>query len=53
MTAGTLTLVEGSTSVYAVVGGTGTCRNARGEVSVKLGPFVGPHEGTLTLILNP
>ena len=51
--AGTLMLVEGSTSVFAVVGGTGTYRNARGDATVKLGPFVGPHEVTGALILKP
>ena len=53
LAAGTLTLVEGSTSLVGVVGGTGAYRNARGEVSAKLGPLVGPHEVTITLILNP
>ena len=53
MGAGELTLVEGTTSTFAVVGGTGTYRNARGDASVDLGPAVGPHEVTVNLILNP
>lgn len=52
MTAGTLTLVEGTTSVAAVVGGTGGYRSVRGEASVHLGPFEGPHEVTYELILQ-
>jgi allene oxide cyclase-like protein len=51
--AGTLTLVEGSTSTFAIVGGTGPYRTARGDVIVKLGPFQGPHDVTVNLILNP
>ena len=50
--AGSLTLVEGSTSVFAVVGGTSAYRNARGDATLKLGPFVGPHEVTSALILK-
>jgi hypothetical protein len=53
LAAGTLTLVEGSTNLFAIVGGTGAYRNARGEVSLLLGPPVGPHELTVTLILTP
>jgi hypothetical protein len=53
MVAGTLTLVEGTTSVGAIVGGTGEYRKVRGEASTKLGPLEGPHEATLKLILNP
>jgi hypothetical protein len=53
MLAGTLTLAEGTTSTYAIVGGTGPYRIARGDVVVKLGPFQGPHEVTVNLILNP
>jgi Allene oxide cyclase barrel like domain len=53
MVAGTLTLVEGSTSTFAVVGGTGAYRQARGEARSVLGPFEGPHEVTVELILNP
>jgi hypothetical protein len=50
---GTLTLVEGATSVGAITGGTGTYRKARGEATLKLGPFIGPHEVTFFVILNP
>jgi hypothetical protein len=53
MVAGTLTLVEGSTSTFAIIGGTGPYRTARGDVIVKLGPFQGPHDVTVNLILNP
>ena len=53
MVAGTLTLVEGTTSVGAIVGGTGAYRKARGEGSTKLGPIEGPHDVTIELILNP
>jgi hypothetical protein len=53
MLAGTLTLVEGSTSTFAIIGGTGPYRTARGDVIVKLGPFQGPHDVTVNLILNP
>jgi hypothetical protein len=53
ITSGTLTLVEGTTSVGAVVGGTRAYRRARGEATLILGPFVGPHEVTYRLILNP
>lgn len=53
MGAGTLTLVEGTTSVYAIVGGTGAYTRARGEASSKLGPLEGPHEVTVKLILHP
>ena len=53
MIAGTLTLVEGSTSTFAIVGGTGPYGTARGDVIVKLGPFQGPHDVTVNLILNP
>ena len=53
MAAGTLSLVEGSTSTLAIVGGTGPYRAVRGDATVKLGPFVGPHEVTANLILNP
>jgi hypothetical protein len=53
MIAGTLTLVEGTTSIGAIVGGTGANRKARGEGSTTLGPLVGPHDVTLELILNP
>jgi hypothetical protein len=53
LAAGTLTLVEGTTSTFAIVGGTGPYRMARGDVTVKLGPFQGPHDVTVDLILNP
>jgi hypothetical protein len=53
MSAGSLTLVEGTTSTLALVGGTGPYATARGDVSVNLGPFEGPHEVTVNLILNP
>jgi hypothetical protein len=51
--AGTLTLTEGTTSTFAIVGGTGPYRTARGDVTVQLGPFQGPHDVTVKLILNP
>jgi allene oxide cyclase-like protein len=51
--AGTLSLVEGSTSTFAIIGGTGPYRIARGDVVVKLGPLQGPHNVTVNLILNP
>jgi allene oxide cyclase-like protein len=51
--AGTLSLVEGSTSTFAITGGTGPYRIARGDVVVKLGPLQGPHNVTVNLILNP
>jgi hypothetical protein len=53
MLAGTLTLVQGSTSTFAIVGGTGPYRTARGDVTVNLGPFQGPHDVTVNLVLNP
>jgi Allene oxide cyclase barrel like domain len=53
MSAGTLTFVEGETSTFAIVGGTGPYRTARGDITVKLGPFQGPHDVTVDLILNP
>jgi hypothetical protein len=51
--AGTLSPVAGSTSTFAIIGGTGPYRIARGDVIVKLGPFQGPHDVTVNLILNP
>jgi hypothetical protein len=51
--AGTLSLVEGTTSTVAVVGGTGAYRTARGDAIIKLGPFEGPHQVTVNLVLNP
>ena len=53
MGAGTLSLVEGTTSTVAIVGGTGPYRTVRGDATVKLGPVVGPHEVTAHLVLNP
>ena len=53
MVAGTLTLVQGTTSVGAIIGGTGEYQRARGEARSKLGPFEGPHEVTIKLILTP
>jgi hypothetical protein len=53
MSAGTLTLIEGTTSTLSIVGGTGPYATARGDVTVNLGPFQGPHEVTVNLILNP
>jgi hypothetical protein len=53
MIAGTLTLVEGTTSVGAIVGGTAAYKRARGEATVRLGPLEGPHDATIKLILNP
>jgi hypothetical protein len=53
MLAGTLTLVQGTTSTFAIAGGTGSYRTARGDVTVNLGPFQGPHDVTVNLILNP
>ena len=51
--AGTLTLVQGATSTFAIVGGTGAYRTARGDATVDLGPMEGPHEVTVNVILNP
>lgn len=53
MIAGTLTLVEGTTSTGAIVGGTGAYRKARGEGSTTLGPLEGPHDVTIEPIVNP
>jgi Allene oxide cyclase barrel like domain len=53
LSAGTLTLVQGTTSTFAIVGGTGAYRTARGDSTVDLGPMEGPHEVTVNLILNP
>src|ERR1051326_7282678 len=53
MLAGTLTLVQGATNTFAIIGGTGPYRTARGDLVVKLGPFQGPHSVTVNLILNP
>lgn len=51
--AGTLTLVQGTISTFAVVGGTGAHRTARGDATVNLGPMEGAHEVTVNVILNP
>jgi hypothetical protein len=53
MAEGALTLAEGTTSTWAVVGGTDAYRTARGHATVDLGPFEGPHQVTVNLILNP
>jgi Dirigent-like protein len=53
MGAGTLSLAEGTTSTVAIIGGTGPYRTARGDATVQLGPFEGPHEVTVNLVLNP
>ncbi len=53
MAAGPLTLSQGSTSTFAIVGGTGPYRTARGDATVQLGPPEGPHQVTVNLILNP
>jgi hypothetical protein len=41
------------TSTFAIVGGTGAYRTARGDATVDLGPTEGPHEVTVNVILNP
>lgn len=51
--AGTLTLIQGTTSTFAIVGGTRAYRTARGDATVDLGPMEGPHEVTVNVILNP
>ena len=53
MAAGPLTLSRGSTSTFAIVGGTGPYRTARGDATVQLGPPEGPHQVTVNLILKP
>ena len=53
MAAGELTLVPGTTSTFAFVGGPGAYRNARGEARDARGPPEGPHQLTATLILTP
>ena len=53
MGAGNITLAEGATSTLAVVGGTGAYAAARGDSTLELGPFEGPHQVTLRLVLNP
>ena len=52
-TEGTLTLVTGTTSTGAITGGTGAYRTARGEATLLLGPFEGPHQATFSVILYP
>ena len=51
--AGSLSLVPGTTSTVAIVGGTGPYRVARGDATVDLGPPEGPHKLTVNLVLNP
>jgi hypothetical protein len=51
--AGQLTFKEGSINPGAIVGGSGRYRNARGEGSVELGPFEGPHRLHYEVILTP
>jgi hypothetical protein len=53
MTAGNITLAQGTTSTLAVVGGTGAYAVARGDATLELGPFEGPHNVTIRLVLNP
>ena len=53
MGAGSLSLVPGTTSTVAIVGGTGLYRVARGDATVDLGPPEGPHDVTVNLILDP
>jgi hypothetical protein len=53
VTAGTFTLIEGTTSFGAIIGGTDAYRQTRGETSLTLGPFKGPHEVTYELVLTP
>jgi hypothetical protein len=51
--AGSLTFVERSVNVGAMTGGTGRYRKTRGEGTVELGPFEGPHKLHFSLILSP
>jgi hypothetical protein len=51
--AGALTLVQGSVNAGAITGGTGRYRNARGQGTVELGPFEGPHNLHFSVILSP
>ena len=53
MGAGNIKLTQGATSTLALVGGTGAYAAARGDSTLELGPFEGPHEITLRLVLNP
>ena len=50
---GALTFVEGSKNRGAITGGTERYRNARGEGLVELGPFMGPHTLSYSVILSP
>src|SRR4051812_8484031 len=51
--AGQLIFKEGSHNPGAIVGGSGRYRNARGEGSVELGPFTGPHRLRYEVIVTP
>jgi hypothetical protein len=53
MAAGNIALTQGATSTLAVVGGTRTYAAVRGDLTLELGPFEGPHEFSLSLVLNP
>ena len=53
MGAGNIALTQGSTSTLAIVGGTGAYAAVRGDSTLELGPFEGPHQVTLRLVLNP
>jgi hypothetical protein len=53
MGAGSIALVQGATSTLAVVGGTSAYAAARGDITLELGPFEGPHSFAVSLILNP
>ena len=53
MAAGNITLAQGATSNLAIVGGTAVYAAVRGDVTLELGPFEGPHEFTLRVVLNP
>jgi hypothetical protein len=49
MSVGTYTQLEGSSAAWAIVGGTGKYRRARGEYKVTFGPVEGPDHITVTL----
>jgi hypothetical protein len=53
VTHGLLRLVPGTRSTGAIVGGTGAYGLARGEATLDLGPFEGPHTATFNLVLRP
>jgi hypothetical protein len=53
MTHGSLRAATGGTSTGAIIGGTKRYQNARGEATIKFGPFGGPHEATFTINLRP